>query len=144
MFGSRERMITTAIIWAALACILIFADVDITSNFISLFVLAGAALLSTAAIWDSAKFTSKAEHAARWSEAPEKAKRSDENRLARLIDSLSEADIATLQSVLAARAISLTKMSRSSLTACWQTRKTRAADASVSPPAQAARRHYRA
>jgi hypothetical protein len=96
-------MIATAIIWTALACIVIFADVDITSNFISLFVLAGAALLSTAAVWDSAKFTSKAEHAALGSEASEKAKRSEENRLARLIDSLSEEDISTLETVLTAR-----------------------------------------
>lgn len=97
------RLAATAIVWAAAVSILSFTNID-TSNFINLGVVLLAALFSTAAIWDSAKSdAAKSNHAQHEAKAHEKAKRSADDRLARLIDSLSAEDIARLDEVLESR-----------------------------------------
>jgi len=99
MLGYRERVIATAIIWTALACIMIFGEVD-TGNFISLAVLVGGAFLGTSAIWEMKHQPEKSETIV---QPTEKAKRTGNNRLARLIESMDEEDIATLEAILASR-----------------------------------------
>lgn len=49
--GTQGKVVATAIIWAAFTLIMIYADVD-TNNFINLAILAGAAMISTVAVWD--------------------------------------------------------------------------------------------
>jgi hypothetical protein len=102
MFGGRERVIATAIIWAALALIMIFADVDF-GNFISLAVLLGVAGWATAEVWNTKHDASQPANLEASEAHSEKAKRKENQRLSRLVDSLSEEDIATLEAVLAAR-----------------------------------------
>jgi hypothetical protein len=93
------KVIATAIIWAALALIMIFADVDF-GNFISLAILVGVAGWGTSEVWKARETFDAIE---RHLPAPEKSKRTEDSRLNRLVDKLSEEDVATLEAILAAR-----------------------------------------
>jgi hypothetical protein len=103
--GTQGRVIATTVIWAAFTLIMIFADVD-TNNLINLAILAGAAMISTVAVWDgmnSHHSSSKQQNSFKGNEQYEKAKRSDNRRLTRLIKSMDEDDISSLEAILASR-----------------------------------------
>ena len=92
------RLQATALIWIALAAILIFAAPP--GEMVPLaFILGAAATLSTVAIWDAAsKAMSKG-----YEEATQSAKHKRDNRTSRLIEKLDEDEIADLEDLLAAR-----------------------------------------
>jgi hypothetical protein len=103
--GTQGKVVATAIIWTAFTLIMIFADVDAT-NFINLAILAGAAMISTVAVWEglnNSQATSKREGVIKDVQKYEKAKRSENKRLARLIESMNEDEIAALESILSSR-----------------------------------------
>lgn len=103
--GTQGKVIATTVIWAAFTLIMIYADVD-TNSFINLAILAGAAMISTVAVWDgmnSHHSASKRDDSLKSGEQSEKAKRRENKRLARLIESMSEDDISSLEAILAAR-----------------------------------------
>jgi hypothetical protein len=96
------RLIATAIIWGAVILILTLGNVD-GSNFINLAVLLGVAGWATSEVWQWRDRSVKGETPSHTNVPPEKSKRSENQRLSRLIDSLSEEDLANLEAVLAAR-----------------------------------------
>jgi hypothetical protein len=89
--SDEMRFQTTAIIWVALAAVLIFADTD---KIALGFILGIAAAISTSVIWESKKSENK-------ENASIKHKRDD--RVRRLIEVMDEDEIADMQEYLQAR-----------------------------------------
>ena len=96
------RLLATMVVWAAIVLISTFGNLDV-NNFISLAIVLGVGGWITTEIWHSRDPVVKAEKSAQIVAITEKSKRSENRRLSRLIDSLSEEDLATLEAVLAAR-----------------------------------------
>ncbi len=92
--SDEMRFQTTAIIWVALAAILIFADTD---KIALGFILGIAAAISTAAIWDSKKSELKE------SQKESSVKHKRDNRVRRLIEVMDEDEIADMEAYLDAR-----------------------------------------
>jgi hypothetical protein len=102
IMGGFARIVATAIIWGALVFIVTLGDVD-ASNFINLAIILGVAGWVTSEVWQSRDHSTRVEKIPPIVSVPEKSKRSENRRLTRLIDSMSEEDLATLEAVLAAR-----------------------------------------
>lgn len=92
--SDEMRFQTTAIIWVALAAILIFADTD---KIALGFILGIAAAISTSVIWESKKNESKEVN----TQSAVKQKRDD--RVRRLIEVMDDDEIADMQDYLEAR-----------------------------------------
>lgn len=99
--GTQGKVVATAIIWTAFTLIMIFAEID--TNFINLAIVAGASMISTVAVWEGLNNGPSRRQMDYNSEHLEKAKRRENNRLARLVESMSEEDIAALESILSSR-----------------------------------------
>ena len=100
--GTQGKVIATGIIWTAFTLIMIFAEVD--NSFINLAIVAGAAMISTVAVWEGLNNSPSKRHTDFGSsEHSEKAKRRENKRLTHLIDSMNEDEIATLEGILSTR-----------------------------------------
>lgn len=103
MMNTQGKVFATAIIWLAFTLIMIFGDVG--TSFINIFFLAGAAMISTVAVWDGLNNnnSSKRQNEFKANVEFEKAKRRENKRLSRLIDSMNEDELAALESILSSR-----------------------------------------
>lgn len=95
--GDPFRMVSTLIVWATFAAIMILADVS--GNFITVAILALAAVGGTAMIWDGA---GKSAHTGS-AETAQKSKRDARARIARLVQDLDDDEVAQLGQLLSER-----------------------------------------
>jgi ribosomal protein S13 len=92
MMSEQLRFQATAIIWAALAAVIIFTPGDKVAL---AFILGIGATASTSMIWESLKLSSNLQH------QDAKSKRS--NKISRLIESMDDDEVADMEALLAAR-----------------------------------------
>ena len=92
--SEQLRFQATALIWAALAAIIIFTPGDKVAL---AFILGIGATVSTGVIWDSLKESSKLQQ----NQQAGKAKRN--NRISQMVDGLDDEEIADMEAYLAAR-----------------------------------------
>jgi hypothetical protein len=90
--SEQLRFQATAIIWAAVAAVIIFTPGDKVAL---AFILGIGATVSTGVIWDSLKGLTKPEQQAG------KSKRS--NKISRLVESMDDDEVADMEAILAAR-----------------------------------------
>jgi hypothetical protein len=102
MIGTQGKVIATAIIWTAFTLIMIFAEID--TNFINLAIVAGASMISTVAVWEGLNNgPSRRQTDFESNDQLEKVKRRENKRLARLVESMSEEELAALEGILSSR-----------------------------------------
>lgn len=96
--NNEQRTISTFLIWAAFTLMVIFGNLD---NFLVVGIIALAATVSTAAVWDSVA----KEKSAR--EVSEKTKRNARERLSRLLDQMDDEEMVELDVLLSQRGNSI-------------------------------------
>jgi hypothetical protein len=96
--NNEQRTVSTFLIWAAFTLMVIFGNLD---NFLVVGIIALAATVSTAAIWESVG----KEKGAR--EVSEKTKRNARERLSRLFDQMDDEEMVELDVLLSQRGNSI-------------------------------------
>lgn len=92
--GNEQRTLSTLLIWGAFTLMMIFGTME---NFIVVGIVAGAAMFSTVAIWESAGKEARAHNVA------EKSKRNARERLSRLLDQMDDEEMVELDVLLSQR-----------------------------------------